>query len=280
MFHHCPCNLCLFALFAFGNSIRWHSFNTSAGTRRFRKKSWPAEAPAPARAEAFKAPAGIRARKAAASMGLQANSSNETSHGTSQFNCTSFWFRRTSLCRRLQVGPQTIRANLLDPAIQGINGAKLAQQFRSSFWPTPGTPGMLSTVSPVRLNQSTICVGSTPALALTSSAPQSASVLSLGIEQPNLRRNQLHKILVRTGNDDFQVVCHRFACQGGDAIIRLAIGPHERKNTGCAQVGHYLVDLSLQIIAAFRAAAPCIPGGGSFFREPNLRPTPRPGAKV
>ena len=52
------------------------------------------------------------------------------------------------------------------------------------FGPTPGTPGMLSTLSPVKLSQSKICDGSTPLLARTCSSVQTVSLLSFGFSNP------------------------------------------------------------------------------------------------
>ena len=95
-----------------------------------------------------------------------------------------FWFRRNASpapsneARSLSCLTSMSRFNRdsIDPKRNKSSVAVLG--------PTPGTPGMLSTASPMSDSQSTINSGPTPVLARTSSAVQIFSDLSLGLSNP------------------------------------------------------------------------------------------------
>src|SRR5580698_2695131 len=115
--------------------------------------------------------------------GLAASCSGANSQGTS-CNCTSLKFRFTvsaDSCKAARNFPDFTSANRANNAVTEPNS------FNSSaavFCPTPGTPGMLSTASPISASHSATCSGSTPALARTCSRVQTAAILSFGFHNP------------------------------------------------------------------------------------------------
>jgi hypothetical protein len=213
-------------------------------------------------------------------MGLQANSSNETSHGTSQFNRTSFWFRRTSLLRCLQAGPQTIRANLLHPAIQGINGTKLAQQSVAVFAPTPGTPGMLSTASPNQAQPIHNLRGFHACLGLDFLLAPKRVGLVAWVEQANLGETSCIKSLSELAMTTSKPSATAWRVRAAMQSSASQSGLHERKNTGRAQVGHDLVELLLQSARHFGALRLVFRVEGHSFRSQAAVPNHRPGGRV
>ena len=87
------------------------------------------------------------------------------------------------------------------------------------FGPMPGTPGTLSTESPVSACRSIIFSGGTPHFSMTSGMPICRSFIGSYID--TVGADELHQILV--GGDDGDVAA-RFLGQpriGGDQVVRL-----------------------------------------------------------
>ena len=171
--------------------------------------------------------------------GFPASSSGGNSHGKSSRNRTSSRLRRTASAalaqRRRAIFPTSPRPAAANNSVTEPNWFS---KSAAVFGPTPGTPGMLSTLSPIKLNQSTICAGSTPVLARTCSFGPNRFAFVGRIQQPDPRRHQLHKILVGTGNDHRHARVRRAPRQAGDVIIRLHAVAAKRRHSRRLQITH------------------------------------------
>ena len=94
------------------------------------------------------------------------------------------------------------------------------------FSPTPGTPLILSIVSPVSAWISTSADGSTPKRSRTSRSPDSP--IAHRVPQRHVRADQLHEILVRGDERDDEILFRRALGERADHVVSLEAFDHQR----------------------------------------------------
>ena len=95
-----------------------------------------------------------------------------------------------------------------------------AMRSRAPFSPMPGTPLMLSIVSPMSARTSTTCSGATPNFSFTASASNQAPS-SLRVEHFDAVADELEEVLVSGDDRDLEPRGRRLLGQRADHIVRL-----------------------------------------------------------
>ena len=122
---------------------------------------------------------------------------------------------RPASWRRAPAAPATA----VEVGVDASSLPRLCSSASAVFSPTPGTPGMLSTLSPISARKSTICSGGTPNFARTPSTSSRVSVIVL--TSVTCAVDQLRHVLVAGGDQHRHAVARWPARQRADHIVGL-----------------------------------------------------------
>ncbi len=129
--------------------------------------------------------------------------------------------------------------------------------FAAVFGPMPGTPGMLSTVSPIRARMSTTCSGVTPSVLKMSAAVTAWSVCTS--KSSTLLVEQLGEVLVLGDDADVEVRMRlaQSAHDRRDDVVGLDALFAQHRHVHLVQDLEAALDLRVEVVRRLLAAAPC-----------------------